>query len=375
MYHKQSSFNIRRSLWSFRYRSGSILSAIILTVALGSCGQAYTPDYPDSEWKKTGITSLEEITLGGVPHTVLIRGVNKENPVLLVIHGHSFPMIPFAHLDYADPNSRDTDRGILEKKFVVVNYDQRGVGRTSRHEIPAETMNMKQYVDDAEELVGILRNRFQKDKIHIHAISWGSFIGAKLVERRPEWFYNYLSEGQAVFLPEVYKAMREFALREARKENNEDGIQAMESAEPPSVERSLEENMASVAIISKWGDYYYQHTYGLMDLFGFVMTSLWYAPEYSLMDKVQTLQSVNTFTRATTQELMTLDLRKETPELKVPVTFIMGEHDVMLDTARDYFNKLKAPSKELIIIPDAGHAPSADQPAESMKIFLEKTNK
>jgi hypothetical protein len=38
---------------------------------------AHTVPYAKTEWKEKGITSLEEIELGKVKHSVLIRGTDK----------------------------------------------------------------------------------------------------------------------------------------------------------------------------------------------------------------------------------------------------------------------------------------------------------
>jgi hypothetical protein len=54
----------------------------------------YTPQYrsPDS------IASLEQITLGGSPQWVLIRGANRNNPLLLFLHGGpGMPTMYLAH--------------------------------------------------------------------------------------------------------------------------------------------------------------------------------------------------------------------------------------------------------------------------------------
>ena len=67
-----------------------------------------------------GINSLEKIRLGGLDQWILIRGWKRDNPVLLLMHGGpGFPCMPFAHV-----------ASELEKRFVVVHWDQRGAGKS-----------------------------------------------------------------------------------------------------------------------------------------------------------------------------------------------------------------------------------------------------
>ena len=85
-----------------------------------------------------GIASLEKVRLGGVDQWILIRGRNRDNPVLLLMHGGpGFPCMPFAHVTSE-----------LEKRFVVVHWDQRGAGKSYSSSIPTSSMNMKQFVAD-----------------------------------------------------------------------------------------------------------------------------------------------------------------------------------------------------------------------------------
>jgi hypothetical protein len=50
----------------------------------------------------------------------------------------------------------------------MVNYDQRGAGKTFRETDPddiMDTINIRRYVDDAIEVAGHVRKRFGKDKL------------------------------------------------------------------------------------------------------------------------------------------------------------------------------------------------------------------
>jgi pimeloyl-ACP methyl ester carboxylesterase len=79
--------------------------------------RGHTSQYssPDS------IAALEQITLGGSPQWVLIRGANRSNPLLLFLHGGpGMPTMYLAH-DFQQE---------LEQNFVVVQWDRRGAGKS-----------------------------------------------------------------------------------------------------------------------------------------------------------------------------------------------------------------------------------------------------
>ncbi|MDD1763371.1 MAG: hypothetical protein LUQ70_01480, partial [Methanobacteriaceae archaeon] len=98
---------------------GIFLGAIILLTgtALAILLRSYTPKIEGVN----SIASLEKIDLGGLKQTILIRGKDKNKPILLCLHGGpGMTLMPFAHI---------TDRK-LEEKFIVVHWDQRGAGKT-----------------------------------------------------------------------------------------------------------------------------------------------------------------------------------------------------------------------------------------------------
>ena len=56
----------------------------------------------------------------------------------------------------------------LEDYFTVVNYDQRGAGKTFLETDPDtinDTIRIERYVDDAIELAEVIRQRYGQDKL------------------------------------------------------------------------------------------------------------------------------------------------------------------------------------------------------------------
>lgn len=93
-----------------------------------------------------GIESLEAVPIGGMTQWVSIRGLNRDNPVILFIHGGpGTPMMPMTWA-YQAP---------WEDFFTVVQWDQRGVGKnavsTDRQAL-VETLTNDRIIDDAVEM-------------------------------------------------------------------------------------------------------------------------------------------------------------------------------------------------------------------------------
>jgi pimeloyl-ACP methyl ester carboxylesterase len=65
-------------------------------------------------------------------------------------------------------------------------------------------------------------------------------------------------------------------------------------------------------------------------------------------------------------ELMAFDARRLGPRLEVPFFLFQGETDVITLTslATEYFAEVEAPTKELALIPDAGHFAAFTQPQQ-----------
>src|SRR6187455_3613844 len=93
-----------------------------------------------------GIEVLEEVPIGGSRQWVSIRGLNKANPVLLMIHGG--PGSPTMATSWAFQTP-------WEDYFTVVQWDQRGVGKnflSADTTALAGTLTMDRMVTDAEEM-------------------------------------------------------------------------------------------------------------------------------------------------------------------------------------------------------------------------------
>ncbi|MFX8907089.1 alpha/beta fold hydrolase, partial [Acinetobacter baumannii] len=73
----------------------------------------------------------------------------------------------------------------LEKHFLVVQWDQRGSGKSFPN-TSASSMTVAQFEADTHELVLWLRQHFQRDKIYLLGHSWGTYLGLAEAQQHPE---------------------------------------------------------------------------------------------------------------------------------------------------------------------------------------------
>lgn len=226
-----------------RVVAGIVLALIIAAGALllvrwarqGQIRRADTAAVPP------GIDSFETLRLGGVEQWIHIRGLNGSNPLLLVLHGG--PGVPTMPLSYVNAD--------LGRYFTVVEWDQRGAGKSFSEEIRPESMNVPQLVRDAEELVATLRARFGQKQIFLLGHSTGTLFGVLLVQAHPEFFRAYVSVSQIADLHASEQILCDFALRSATKKNDRGAVRELRQiGRPPfSTEKQLQ-------ISQKWVNHF-----------------------------------------------------------------------------------------------------------------------
>src|SRR5438552_1261540 len=173
-----------------------------------------------------GIDEAKAIEIGGIRQWITVRSRDRRNPVLLVIHGG--PAAP-------DLPNRYLFEGPWTDYFTVVEWDQRGAGKTYRLNDPATvapTINKEQMVQDAEQVGAHLRSTYGRKKIFVLGHSWGTILGLSLAERRPDWLYAYIGVGQIINMREGETAGYAWVLEEARKAGNAQAINELMAIAP-----------------------------------------------------------------------------------------------------------------------------------------------
>ncbi len=133
-----------------------------------------------------GVDEASFVQIGGLEQWISVRGEDRRNPVLLVVHGGpgeaQWPMAA----KYRP----------WEKSFTVVQWDQRGAGRTyGRHGAQTPDVSLERITRD-----GIVRYRPKpvtgQEEDHRSGALWGSIVAIQMVQRRPDLFAAYVGTGQ-----------------------------------------------------------------------------------------------------------------------------------------------------------------------------------
>jgi proline iminopeptidase len=303
-----------------------------------------------------GIERNETVRIGGIEQFISIRGRDRRNPVLLILHGGpGFPELALAWW-----NTR-----ALEEYFTVVHWDQRGAGKTYLLNDPkqiAPTMTPEQFVLDAEELTGWLRRDLSKDKIFVLGHSWGSYVGLKLAERRPEWLHAYIGTGQATNTPESERRGWAYAMAAARKADNQDAIRELASIAPYAAAGG-QIPLPDIALERKWSDF-----------FGGVMAyrpgqvddkAARLSPDYTDAEAARVFEGNSYSQGFLFSAIVSLDLSKVT-ELRCPLILLEGRHDrtVNSDVAHEWFDKVKAPAKRFVWFENSAHEVMSEEPGK-----------
>ena len=311
-----------------------------------------------------GIDQMETVEIGGINQALYFRGQNTDNPVILVIHGGpGFPLTPFLH-DY---------QYNWENDFTVVNWDQRNAGKTYYANDPkavSSTVDIQRVLLDAHEVTAYIRQKLGKDKIIVMGHSWGSVLGSMLVQAYPEDYSAYIGIGQAVNMKETVRVGYEKTLEMARAAGNKKDIAALEALAPCPPPGGYDKIYQERVL--KLQEYQDKYKLGM----GYsALIPLLTTPYYSLSE----LRFILITDKTTQGDLMRFlvedfDIANYGLSYSIPVYYIMGENDYQTPypLAEELYGRISAPDKAFYTIPNAGHMPMTDNPAELTRVLLEE---
>ncbi len=310
-----------------------------------------------------GIQENYTATIGGIKQWVYVRGQDKNNPVILFVHGGpASPISPVTWM-YQRP---------IEEYFTVVNYDQRASGKTYLANDTAglgETIAIDSYVNDAIELAEYIKKRYNKKKVILIGHSWGTVVAMSAALKRSDLFYAYVGIGQVINTRDNERLSYEYGVSEAKRLKNDTALRELQSIAPyPGKEPVTRER---IIIARKWPQYYgglsaYRHDF--MYYFNGPLLS----PEYDSA-AVSAIDQGSMFTLGRIlPAFLTVDF-KQVKQFPIPVLMFMGRHDYTTPSAptEAWLKAIKAPYKKGVWFERSAHLVPLEEPGKMLVSLVE----
>nr|WP_255604434.1 alpha/beta hydrolase [Oscillochloris sp. ZM17-4] len=295
----------------------------------------------------------------------MIRGYSADKPVLLYLNGGpGMSGLPFTRVVLDD----------LSHDFVIVDWDQRGTGKSYAALDPTATLTLDQAINDTIELTNYLRQRFDEPKIYVVGESWGSILGVLAVQRQPELFYAFIGSGQMVNVRETDRRFYQDVLDlAARNGDTQLAAQMRAYGQPPYADIPY----ANIFAMEQYESLYQPYTpsQAYMDLGNAAGIGPYgvLASEYNLVEKFNVLRGlIDTFTVLYPQ-LQEVDFRRDVPRLDTPVYILDGTAELAArrDLTQEWFGALEAPTKRMFTLDNAAHSVAFEQFAQFGTIMRE----
>jgi len=207
--------------WLLYILSGiiALILVLLLVIRINSTGVEEPFLDENGNGLPNSIAYHEDMIINGAPQRVTIRGKDLNNPVLLRVTGGPG--------GFHTPAAYKVFGVDLEDLFTVCYWDQRGAGPAYNSSIPDSTITLDQIVKDGLTVTEFLIKKFNKDKVFIEGLSWGTTVSAYMVRKKPELFHAYIGIGQMANQPLSEQMSFDFAMKEAQKHNDEESIEQL----------------------------------------------------------------------------------------------------------------------------------------------------
>jgi pimeloyl-ACP methyl ester carboxylesterase len=325
------------------------LSALATFAAGSIMGVAQTPPIQNDRGKpmQGSIASLEKLRLGDIEQWVLIRGKNRNNPILLFlsggIHGSELGRIR----QFQEP---------LEQYFTVVTWELRDYAQPNPIG-SVQPLSLETLTQNLQALTNYLKQRFGQEKIYLWGHDWGTILGLLAVQRYPDLFYAYIGTGQIIDPIRADRCLYNALISEA--EFLDYGLLARRlrtQGEPPYFGkeafwhyRRLYETQYELWEKDHLTNPKYRQRRGYFHQLN--------QPEYSLKDRLSFFENLVYTFAILYPQLQHIDFLQTALEFQVPIYLCAGRHEFHPTTwlTETFFKRLKAPKKHWWWFATSGH--------------------
>ncbi len=276
------------------------------------------------------------VRIGGIDQWIAIQGPGGASPVILYLHGGpAEAQSPFLK-EFAP----------WEQDFTVVNWDQRGSGKTFGRNGPSTPdMTPERMAEDAIEVAEHVCRQLGKSRLVLVGQSWGALLGLMAVKRRPGLFHAFVGTGQPVSWELTVRDGERWARSQAAAQGDTAGLAALDEADKLPIT-----DLRRIMAMAKWrmspSDLDYLKIQA--DFMGPTPPTEGDAADWS-RGGAFSIPKLAPF-------LTTFDVRTLGEDFALPIVVIQGrdDHVVSFEAARAWVGELKAPAKAFVPI-DGGH--------------------
>lgn len=308
------------------------------------------------------VARLEALQLGGVKQWVVIRGHDTNNPLLVYLHGGP---------GGSDYNQLRTWNGVLEERFTLVHWIQRGANKSYSKSIPPESMTIAQLLADLHELIVLVTRRFGQQKVFLVGQSIGTALGMLYIQQHPDMVHAYVGVNQVVDRSEEEAISYADTLEAARRVGSQKAVKALEQLGAP------ERGAFASGIMGIIKQRQWLSTLGLLThnpaRAGEWQKRMLFAPELYWGEQIRLYFGLKWSMTVLWPQYCRLNLREEVPAVQVPVYFVAARHDHITNLAltEQYFAQLQAPKKVLTVFEESGHLALFEEPERFNRLMID----
>jgi pimeloyl-ACP methyl ester carboxylesterase len=311
-----------------------------------------------------GIEEIEALDVNGAKEWISIRGLNRANPILFVLHGGPGSAMMGMSWSYQKP---------WEDFFTVVNWEQRGVGKNFD---PADTarlapsMTVDQHVRDAEFVVRHVLRKLGQQKVVVMGYSFGTTLAPFLVQAHPELFHALVGVGVGAVGEEgsddAEAALYARVLQLATKSSDTIAISALKALAPyPSQPFDIGKALA----VRKYVRQFDGGWYGKPD-FSLYFSLQDFSAAYTADDAAKVIPGIQWSERLLTSG----EANNRAPSLNydVPVVYFQGRYDLHTpyESAKRQFDRLTAPRKTFVSFERSSHMLMWEEPGKFLMALV-----
>jgi pimeloyl-ACP methyl ester carboxylesterase len=316
----------------------------MLLVALGAAACSHAPPAAPQR-----IEEAAYLQVGGIEQWITLRGEDDRSPVLLLVHGGPGDAQSFFVESYAP----------YENDFVLVQWDQRGAGRTfEKLGVSTPNLTLEQQVADGIDLAEQLHKRFPDNDLVVLGHSWGSVIATGMAQKRPDLFDAYVGTGQVATWAAGVQWQFDFLKERARASGDTAALTSLEAIGKPDPLNIAQYFTFTRPLRSQMND---------SDKAWFANMKAIAARGGATDSDIETAGKGMDFSGGKLiQAMIREDLVTTASRFNTRYCVIQGEHDLSTPTApaKTYFEMVQAPKKRFAMIEGAGHfALATHQPA------------